>query len=963
MIYKSHYIELYVNGEKCDIESQKSLNLRFNNVIYDPEKVSSTQAEYSFEFELPSTPNNDRIFDYANNLAKANKFHKRWNAEVYADGSIIFKGSLTLNGFKDKKYRCNLVSVKVYSLDDIFGDKTMNDIKWEIEFDGAGTTGKNIYFWNSKHNSEVTFPLISYGAFQKSPMYADSVANDYTSKFLLDKYNRWYIESFYPSPNMLETIKKAFEGADYKIGGDMFEDEDLKKIYMSINLADGQVPTYNLGNPKFGSVNLRTFWFTPESGGTTQELKYPYLRTHKRDDNFVTRTEALFAGDVEENEDIHNEFNFKSIKVYDMLSSAEGGDVYVDGKTYLYDPVEQCIVIPADGFYKIEMDLTCFLNESDSKSFSAMQWTHDWRTEWLGLTTKIYEKEVEFHPDFKITTPLEVQLVRNYDDDVELIKGKRNIFIHDGYPDHTTEGNRGHETNYTNWVDTFPHQQMGMTNEAIYMCPTDKTQFNITDIYDKFYTFGTAPNDGELMCYDPVINPNFIMGITSMGNEEGVGTSAVIKNGYSWSKQYAERSDAMYTQNGYVGNRFGDFWEATTINKNTYPDCPNIYFNQTKGTMTSHIVSLVHLNRNDKLRLLAIQRDYTNENGDDVIYNTQVQANLKITAESPNSYSHLRSINYGYNSEKEFPVNLQISEFLNKEKKISEWMQNIFDAFNIEMIQDGKSVFLNKRRKIDRNMNYAVDIDDRCNSANAESSAINYPKSMSIKYKIDSDEWGFERSAVENAEGDESILNDDDWKKYAESGYTVITLNDDSYVTTKSEKNLQLSYTWYDNFTWTPVDSAHTETSGDSVTLRMPVISKYSYMIDGYDYDESMKHDGYGLSQRFWFKPEETDTYVYLNSYPTERVDVYIPKNEYNGLNLSYKDTEKSLLIKYFNITPYLSSNYVKVDVYLTPEEYNSIKNGAMVKFDDDLYYPVEISGYDASGNNTTEIKMMKKII
>ena len=138
-------------------------------------------------------------------------------------------------------------------------------------------------------------------------------------------------------------------------------------------------------------------------------------------------------------------------------------------------------------------------------------------------------------------------------------------------------------------------------------------------------------------------------------------------------------------------------------------------------------------------------------------------------------------------------------------------------------------------------------------------------------------------------------------------------------------------------------------------------------MIDGYDYDESMKHDGYGLSQRFWFRPEPTNSYVWTRTYPVERIWLYEPKNLWTNyrdvyLNLSYKTNEMSLLKQYFNITPYLASNYVTVDVYLTPEEYKSIKNGCLVKFDSDLYIPVKIDGYDPTGANTTELKMMKKV-
>ena len=138
-------------------------------------------------------------------------------------------------------------------------------------------------------------------------------------------------------------------------------------------------------------------------------------------------------------------------------------------------------------------------------------------------------------------------------------------------------------------------------------------------------------------------------------------------------------------------------------------------------------------------------------------------------------------------------------------------------------------------------------------------------------------------------------------------------------------------------------------------------------MLDGYDYTDSMKHDGYGLAQRFWFRPRNSGTYVYTRTYPVENVQLYEPLNLYTNyrdvyLNLSYKVTEPSLLTEYFNITPYLSSNYVIVDVYLTPEEYKAIKNGCAVAFDSDVYLPVEINGYDATGENPTELKLLKKI-
>ena len=202
MIYKEHFVELFINGQKAELESQRSLNLRFQNVLFNPEKISSTQAEYSFEFELPSTPKNDKIFDYANNLSKLNKFRRRLNAEVYADGILIFEGTIVINGYKEKKYSCNLVSVKTYSLEDIFGDKTMNQIKWEIPFEGATDRQYSMDYYNGMVDSDVKFPIVSYGAFPKDPYFKDDSGGDYTPLHDLDRWNKWYIETFYPSPKL-----------------------------------------------------------------------------------------------------------------------------------------------------------------------------------------------------------------------------------------------------------------------------------------------------------------------------------------------------------------------------------------------------------------------------------------------------------------------------------------------------------------------------------------------------------------------------------------------------------------------------------------------------------------------------------------------------------------------------------------------------------------------------------------
>lgn len=52
-IEKVHTIAIYVNGDLIDIDNQNQLNLRINNTVIDPTSLSTTQSEYSYEFDLP----------------------------------------------------------------------------------------------------------------------------------------------------------------------------------------------------------------------------------------------------------------------------------------------------------------------------------------------------------------------------------------------------------------------------------------------------------------------------------------------------------------------------------------------------------------------------------------------------------------------------------------------------------------------------------------------------------------------------------------------------------------------------------------------------------------------------------------------------------------------------------------------------------------------------------------------
>lgn len=922
-------IEIYINKEQLELSEEP--NIRMNNLVYDPTSLTYAQAEYSFEITVPSTPTNDRIFNYANNLSKLNKFNIRYDAQLIAEGTKIFDGQAVLRSYKNKEYTFNFIAIKVYSLEDIFGDSLLKDIDWKVDFSGV----TSINSANTNDNGEYYFPLVSYGVFQKKPSVKDqydSTYDIYTSKFVIDNYNKWWVESFPPSHNMLTTLKKCFEHKGYTVGGDAFNDPVLKNIYMSVNLADGQSPDYNVGNPLFGDLQISSTFNNADKSAYmgVQDLKFKYRKVE------------YYA-----NGEFMDEFNFPSIDYWNMYDNNVSTKT-MGHNSYMFDPDEQLIVIPADGFYRISLNANMVLS-NPSSTFKAYQYVGN---PYNGKPLE--EKEISLTTSLKDETPIEIQLVKNYEDDIELIKGKENRRYRDGNPNNNIVTNKYYtrvdgiivETaedyslpNRMDWITCYPHQELGDAEN-----PTiDETIGRPT--YDSY-----VYQRNETLAYDPIVSTKFICGLSSMSN----GVPAVLKNGKGWSNQNGEVNEVVANVRGY--NRLltttrpdgsqQSMEIPSSLNQNTFPQAPNNRCSASDYQLNGSVTCTVYLKKNDVLQLMLIQRDFSGEQK----YSVSGTTNLHIEAVSPLSKKNdLMATNYNYNTPTTFDDKLNLTNWFNQDTTMQQFASDVINALNLQLIQDGKNIFLDKKKKVVNNqyINYAVDIDDRINSYedDVESENIDYPQTLAVKYKIDEDSWGFERSVTP-----QSKLNDDDWKDYADSGYTVVILNDSIYADKKEEISTNFSYTWYDTF------------NKNGTFLNIPVISKYSYMIDGYSYAESMKHDGYGQTQRMWFRQPVSRISVNTASLPQETIYLSLPINTYKGVNLSYKGTENSLLTNYFNLAPTVEANMLSINVRLTPKEYYEVKNGAMVHMDADLYLVSEVVGYDPS-SGYCELKLIKKVV
>lgn len=961
-ITKRHNISIVVNGEQLEVESQDKINLRINNTIYNPEKVSVTQSEYSFSFNVPQTPKNNKIFGFANVPSVKGKFVKQFNTYVYADNVEIFNGLLRISSISDGNYKCNLISMKNNSIDEIFGDSKMNQVRWEVPYNGTETQNAI----NEQEDPDYFFPLVAYGAFQKEPYLKitgeDSELKYFTSTNLLDKWTKFYNETFVPSPKLIELIKKMIEQKGYTYSGNVFSDDLINKLYLSSSITSEQDPAYNLGGNR-GKLKVDFSYVIPASKGTRayrgkveRELKYPEDYHHliydkKRDD---------------EGEDLAYIYNLWD-KEYAANVSANNDDMWQDGY----------IVIPHSGYYKIKINANIQITDTatsveDSYPYLELANNNDYNS-WE-LHHKPYTRSMNLD-----NLSYDIQLMKNGNMDLEFIASNRinshrnPLWLTDTY-----------SSTYVSGCD-YPHE----TPIAYSGRRPTTSQFggqrgglNTWEKMEYYYQ-----PEGRTRGYDPMVNPDFVMGMSTAANAWGI-----IKKGKSW-----DISTDYYGENNYycVGyNKYKiDYSSGTAVNSYEYNTNYQDYTNTTvpKCTYTRYSAkqangngyAVVWLEKNDVLSLHAMHPQflrYKDEKDDGVqtvqIVGTNIYGSVEIEAFSPKKNDRVKN----WNSTSAFDKNLNLGNFLSEEETQKDFFNNFLTTFNLSCNIDNGNIDINKNVGINGS-NEAVEVDNRINVKDVETEIIDFPTSIQVKWTTSDEESGFYHSV-----SDEHI-NDDDWKDWADIGTEKVMLIKNDFNKNEISKTSKFSYNWMMPFklsdyyvrfdipgqggsgtTWERINHI---TDGN-ITLSLPIVAKDENFIDGANYEEMMQKDGRSLKQRLWFKDEATGYHVPNrngaeyddNGNPTnikEYIMICTPTNLYQGKDvLNFTKEKDSLLMRYFNVNENVDSNYATIEVYLTPQEYMMVKNGAMVRFDNDRYQICTISGYDPTGGNKTKLKLMK---
>lgn len=907
-------VEITINDSIIELSDNASITL--SSTLMTIGKIDSLSGEYSFSFDIPTTPRNNRILGFKNDLDTLNKFNVNYNVVINVDDTQIFQGSLLINSIDKENYKCNVFINKTNTLTDIFGESTLNEIEWDVDYKQDITINEE----NAKENPEVIYPLVSYGHFQR-----EEVNGKYTSIFNIDETTKLYNENFLPAPNLLTLVRKCFESKGFTVEGDIFSDELLKKIYLSTNISDKQDFLYPYGQTQgdkaMGFISLNgTF-----KNYSSSVVQAPHLTYDLEDPQFPVR-------DTDE-----VKYNWTAVYSYNIFNILESnsengqygkwGPKYPDGN-YTSMWAKNRIVIPTNGYYKVELNLGI---KSNNASFAEYKHPN-------GSTSVTMQKWVK--PDRN--RPAELQ-------DVEIGVNCDEMYM---------ELHLLKNTDAAEYLAIAPHTYLEyITSPERYnrysAYPHEKYSTRVESTEDNPYPGGYIPESGNTLNFDPSVNPNFVCGITKTGPY--VYTS-VAKNGRSWDSTCADMNKTKSNVSPYYGLK--QSWPSsgggtTRPGMQTTPEMTADYganhlTNAAENTIEtantkfdSNIEMIMYFEKNDWLQLHMLTRafDYPYAAGTssrNTVSDAPVEFpfEVRVSAFSPADVPFESDEIFDWNKPSRFPKKLQINSFLNSETKISDFIENFIKTFNLSYNQANNTITINTQKK-DNSKTSTIDLSNRYIDYDFEK--IDYPYSIQVKFDINDEEYGYVNSVPDDK------IDLPDWKSYADVGSEKIILNG---MEGEDEVKSNFSYCWYKDF------NVITDTVNDKVNI--PIIAKDEWMLDGYDIAENMKHDGYSLKQRMFIKGDvnENITYGLYDINGSLQIKHLQLKNLTNDFELSFKkySTDNNTILKRFFDTDYSTNvHYFNLTCYITANEYRLLKNGTNVIFNDNEYKVVEIE-YSSDG-------------
>lgn len=368
-------IEIYIDNTLIEMDNesivlQKEFSDEIQNIV--------TDVEFSYTVEIPSTLNNDKVFNFASTFDVGNKFSRVYDCDLYADNTLLLSGKFKLSSIEDGYYKGNIYNPKRKSISDILGDKKLNEIKSHLKplnnlkdikrlnryVGHIGSGWDTVLSNNYEHledveDNHVCFPYVLYGLplNKASEVPADT---DIYTQYTAFQYNNIGADIIFPAFNVVSVLKDIFKTEGYNLVGNVIDNNayfnDLYQTFQG-NYSDYNDERLAPMHCKFGYKysNYNKYLWTPSNTMETVTLWNQSEFDSAWGDNPHFGGNMYYGADSPSMNNNMNEYsiqNYGSIKRDSIEDDCGMFQYSLDRETY----GQHIVVIPKSGWYRIKVD-------------------------------------------------------------------------------------------------------------------------------------------------------------------------------------------------------------------------------------------------------------------------------------------------------------------------------------------------------------------------------------------------------------------------------------------------------------------------------------------------------------------------------------------------------------------------------------------------------------------------------
>lgn len=272
--------------------------------------------------------------------------------------------------------------------------------------------------------------------------------------------------------------------------------------------------------------------------------------------------------------------------------------------------------------------------------------------------------------------------------------------------------------------------------------------------------------------------------------------------------------------------------------------------------------------------------------------------------------------------------------FLNADIKTDEFIDNFCKAFNLRLSQiDLNTYALDVKQSKTSVSSRFINLDKIASVKDRENTPLGLPSLYKLGFTVDIEERGYVESG-DNGGGE--------YETGAIEGGIV-------------EQKSTFSYNWFKNITKVE--------AGGNVNIGLPIISKDEVWNEALPYPEAMRKRFTDLAYRFWYYDGLLTSGGATFNFNGASLQIARVSNQIANVSiLNYKNQPYTILDNYFTVLINGSSHYTELEGYLTATMYAQLDGSLMAMFNGDLYFIAELGGYDPTGKNKTNIKLIRKL-